>query len=111
MSDTDTTTDPKPADPKTTVTPLSIVTMGPLNALIFRKDTAVEGGGVASEVFVNIKRTASQPTDDPTAIPIMEVPALVMMLKAIAEPAMAVRTLEKPTPPAPKAKSRKGKKA
>lgn len=86
--------------PHTTVTPISIATVGPLNALIFRKTTTTHEGAVAQEILVNIKRNRVKPDDDPAAIPILEIPALIMLLKAVAEPAMTVRAVPA-APPKP----------
>ncbi len=97
---------------KTKITPLSVASVGPLNALIFQKDTETDAG-TTSEVLISIKRNPMKPDDDPSAIPILELPALVMLLKAVAEPSMTVRSLTPvapAVPAAPKKTTRRRKK-
>lgn len=88
------------APASSTIETLSIASIGPLHALVSRKTTTQPTGEKASELFVSIRRTPLKPTDDAGLIPLIEIPALAMLLKSIAEPAMAVRSLVAPTPPA-----------
>lgn len=78
--------------PKVKITPTSVVTMGPLTVLVFRKDTE-QANGTQSETLVTIKRVGGEPD----VIPLMELPALAMMLNAIAEPAMIAKSLMPPS--------------
>lgn len=96
-----------PEAPKVSTTPLSVATFGRLNIVVFRQ---IEGE--RSGIFLNIR---SSNGGDPTAIPLADIPALVMMLEEIAKPAIAVRSFATPAapvaapppPPASKPKSRK----
>lgn len=100
-----------PAAPKVRIEPLSVASVGPLNVMIFRK--TITTGDVRSQVYASIKRAIVSPEDDVYSIPLMEIPALVMLLKSVAEPAMSVQSLvkpEAPPAPAPKAKPAKAKK-
>lgn len=94
--------------PAVKVTPLSQAAFGPLTVLVVQKDLEQEGTKVHSGIFVSIRRTVTNPEDDPNMIPIIELPALEMLLKNIAEPAMSVRSFKTaaparpdPVPPAP----------
>lgn len=95
--------------PKVHVDPLSIASVGNLNAMVMRKTIEHPDGHKEANVFVTIKRTPTKPEDEPGLIPLIELPALVMLLKAVAEPAMTVRSLTpQPAPaPAPKRKQRR----
>lgn len=86
------------------IDPLSVASIGPLNVMIFRKTITPPSGKTQSQVYASIKRAIVSPEDDVHSIPLMEIPALVMLLKSIAEPAMTVQPLNVP---APKAKSPK----
>lgn len=93
------------AKPETTVVPTSMMSLGNLNILIFRKTT-----GAHEEHLLNIKRTPAPGTDDdPASIPVHEVPALIAMLEQVVPPAIALRSLTPPVPPITK-KNKKGKK-
>jgi hypothetical protein len=85
--------------PKVHIEPLSVAAFGPLNVLVHRKTVEQPSGAKSAQIYVSIKRTQMLPDDEPNAIPLIELPALVMLLKNVAEPAMTVRTLQQPTNP------------
>src|SRR6185369_12470735 len=93
---TDETTPPAPTpDPTKSVTPTSIMTAGPLNLIIIRRDNKDS----KPEFFISIKRTPTVPGDDPGMIPLIEVPALQRMLEEAFAPALGLRSLLPPQPP------------
>lgn len=103
---TDQPASPAPETAKVSTVPLSVATFGRLNIVVFRQ---IEGE--RSGIFLNIR---SSNGGDPTAIPLADIPALVMMLEEIAKPAIHVRsfapppeTPAAPAPQAPKAPKRK----
>lgn len=102
-------TDPQTPEPKVSVTPVSIMTCGPLNVLILRR-TVDE----SSEFLMSVRRVVTSPNDDPNMIPIMEVPALIRMLEEAFTPSLSIRSLLPPqqpqqAPSAPAPKTKKGK--
>ncbi len=85
-----------PAQPK--VTPLSMAAFGPLTALVVRKEF-IHDGKPTSDIFISVRRNVQSAEDDPNLIPLIEVPALLMLLKNVAEPAMSVRSYTAPANP------------
>lgn len=91
-----------PEPPKVTTTPLSVSTFGRLNVVIFRHTEGDKSG-----IYLNIRVAGG---GDPSAIPLEDVPALVMLLGELSRPAIQVRTFERPAPPAPPAPAKPSKK-
>jgi hypothetical protein len=97
-----------PQDPQPTIDtkPLSIASFGPLSVMVFHRTVTKKtptGDATKSNIQVSIRRQVMQEGDDPTSIPLTEVPALVSLLSAIVEPAMTVTSMTQvqPQPPAP----------
>jgi len=105
---TDEKTPPAPTtDPTKSVTPTSIMTAGPLNLIIVRRDTTDS----KPEFFISIKRIPTAPGDDPGLIPLIEVPALQRMLEEAFTPALGLRSLlPQPTPPVQQKTKKRGRK-
>lgn len=82
-----------PEPSKSSTVPLSVTTFGRLNIVVFRQTE-----GERSGIFLNIR---SAGVGDPTAIPLADIPALVMMLEEIAKPAIQVRSFASPPTPSP----------
>lgn len=107
-----------PQPPKTNIkkTPISIASFGPLSAVIFRREIE-KNANKKTDVVVSIRRNVTEEGDDPTLVPLAELPALAMLLQNIAEPGMTLQQIAPAptaTPPAPaapnRAARRKGKK-
>jgi hypothetical protein len=92
-----------PTDTTKSVTPVSIMSAGPLNLIVIRRDNTDS----KPEFFISVKRTPTNPGDDPSMIPLIEVPALQRMLEEAFTPALGLRSLL-PPPPVVSTKRKKG---
>lgn len=109
---------PKPEAPKAhvTPTPLSIVEFGAYSILIYNRAVYIpqEDGSeeVTNEIMLQLRRTPRSQYDDPSAIPLTQVPGLVMMLEEVAKSSMAatpIKTKPPEAPPAPATKKQTAK--
>lgn len=78
------------------IRPLSMLTFGPLSVMVFEKPATPDAPADLNKIYVQIARGNSR------HIPLIEVPALIEVLKQIATPGISITNYDPPEPPEPK---------
>jgi hypothetical protein len=85
---------PPVAKPK--ITPTSMLSLGGIDVLVMKVET--EDG---SDFYAAPRRRVTKPGEDPSVIPVGQLPILIKLLEEITTPAISMRQFQPPTPPPP----------